>query len=165
MLNRMIMEIRRRIKRNQVRNPLRTDGRVPIKVCNDAICYISCVTMLYDRQTARMRKNKILKRWCIKKNWDITMRINYIIVIILGLWLFAGRRARARGLLKHVRAFHMNHSVATESSNLFSIRIYYRFPFLLICTVNSISHLPSTLSNHNKRIRAPSRLIYHRVTE
>lgn len=33
------------------------------------------------------------------------MSINYIIVIILGLWLFAGRRARARGLLKHVRAF------------------------------------------------------------
>jgi len=33
------------------------------------------------------------------------MSINYIILIILGLWLFAGRRARARGLLKHVRAF------------------------------------------------------------
>ena len=49
-----------------------------------------------------MKRFKV--RW---ENLDITINeyINYIIVIILGLWLFAGRRARARGLLKHVRAF------------------------------------------------------------
>lgn len=50
-----------------------------MKWCSDAICYESLsVTMLYDRQTASMRKYEILEKrvMYIKKNLDITINEN-----------------------------------------------------------------------------------------
>lgn len=62
------------------------------------------------------------------------MRINYIIVIVLGLWLFAGRRARARVLLKHVRAFpYESFCAATGSSDLFLQKKASSHSFLFSC--------------------------------
>lgn len=96
------------------------------------------------------------------------MSINYIIVIILGLWLFAGRRARARGLLKHVRAFSYESFCANGVLDLatrFSLYVLFCFClyFRVSLTTRTVNFLPRASEAHfplmTKRTRAKLRLI------
>lgn len=81
------------------------------------------------------------------------MNINYIIVIVLGLWLFAGRRARARGLLKHVRAFPCESFCANGVLRLAFTHKFIFFLFLLwtLFSFYFLSYDSNALSDHDDK--------------